>query len=57
MRGGQNGETMLAGPRTLPFCAVCGEYTPHEWIGGDGVVAKVCVPCVEHDLTNLLNQD
>jgi hypothetical protein len=57
MRGGQHVEPMLAGPRTLSFCTACGEHTPHEWVEGHGVVAKICVRCVERELTRLLNQD
>ena len=57
MCGEQNGQPMRGAPRTLSFCKTCGEYTPHEWVGGDGVVAKVCVGCVDRDLTNLLGQD
>jgi hypothetical protein len=57
MRYGQHGEPAKGAPRTLSFCAACGEHTPHEWVEGGGVVAKICVWCVERDLTNLLNQD
>jgi hypothetical protein len=57
MRGGQRGEPMLGAPRTLSFCTACGEYTPHEWVKGDGVVAKICVRCIELELTNLLGKD
>ena len=56
MRGGLQ-ESTLAAPRTLSFCAVCGEYTPHELLEGDGVIAKICVRCVERELTDLLNRD
>jgi hypothetical protein len=34
---------MLGLPRTLSFCTACGEHTPHEWVEGDGVVAKICI--------------
>lgn len=57
MRVGQHVEPMLDGPRTLSFCTACGEHTPHEWVEGHGVVAKICVRCVERELTRLLNQD
>lgn len=43
MCGGHNREPMLGAPRTLSLCTVCGEYTPHEWVEGDGVVAKICI--------------
>ena len=56
MPAGQQGE-MPGAPRILSFCTACGEYTPHEWVEGDGVVAKVCIRCVDRDLTNLLNRD
>jgi hypothetical protein len=56
MLAGQQGE-MPGAPRTLSFCTACAEYTPHEWVEGDGVVAKVCIRCVERDLTHLLNRD
>jgi hypothetical protein len=57
MRGGQHGELLLGAPRTLSFCKVCGEHTSHEWVEGDGVVAKICVRCIERELTNLLGRD
>jgi hypothetical protein len=57
MCGGHNREPMLGAPRTLSLCTVCGEYTPHEWVEGDGVVAKICVRCIERELTNLLGRD
>jgi hypothetical protein len=57
MRGRQHGEATAGAPRTLSFCVACGEYTPHEWVEGGGVVAKVCVRCVNRELTNLLSQD
>ncbi len=44
-------------PRTLAYCAACGEYTPHELMEGDGVVAKLCVRCLEHEITDLLERD
>ncbi|MBZ5586264.1 MAG: hypothetical protein LAQ30_29580 [Acidobacteriia bacterium] len=50
-------EPLLAAPRTLSFCAACGEHTPHELVQGDGVIAKVCVRCAERALTNLLGRD
>ncbi len=44
-------------PRTVAYCAACGEYTPHELMEGDGVVAKICVRCMEHEITDLLGRD
>jgi hypothetical protein len=57
MGGGWHGEPIRGAPRTLSYCRACGEHTPHEWVEGDGVVAKVCTRCVERDLTALLRQD
>ena len=28
------------------FCKACGKETPHEVHRGEGLVARVCVPCL-----------
>jgi hypothetical protein len=37
--------------RILSFCTDCGERTPHEWVGGDGAPAKICLQCVLSNFT------
>jgi hypothetical protein len=49
-------ETAAAG-RTISFCRICGKHTPHEWREGDGVVAKICISCVERDALYALDRD
>lgn len=56
MRAGVESDPDLVS-RTISFCEVCGEYTPHEWREGDGVVAKICVRCFERALLDLLERD
>ncbi len=57
MRAASPFEPILEAPRTISYCAACGEYTPHLCCEGDGVVAKICVPCAERQLTEMLGRD
>jgi hypothetical protein len=44
-------------PKTMKFCRVCQKETPHEVRSGGGVVARMCLPCLEHELTYELDRD
>jgi hypothetical protein len=44
-------------PTTLRFCKVCGEQTPHQVRTGAGVVATICIPCMERTLQYELDRD
>ena len=44
-------------PKTLRFCKACGKETPHEVRSGCGVIAKVCIPCLERALQYELDRD
>jgi len=35
-------------PKTLRYCKVCEKETPHRIHAGDGLVARICVACLEH---------
>jgi hypothetical protein len=35
-------------PKTLRYCKVCQKQTPHRIRAGDGLVARICVACLEH---------
>ena len=39
------------------FCRVCQKETPHEIRSGCGLVAKICIPCLEHSMMNELVRD
>ena len=53
MSGGQRVEPIQGARCASAFCATCGEDTPHERVGGDGIVAKVCIQCVWTSLFQL----
>jgi|KBSMisStandDraft_5_1062788.scaffolds.fasta_scaffold330172_2 hypothetical protein len=36
----------VALPRTLRYCNICQKETPHEVRTGAGVVARLCVECL-----------
>ncbi len=44
-------------PRLLRFCKQCQKETPHEIRTGGGVIAKICLPCLERDLFYELDRD
>jgi hypothetical protein len=44
-------------PKTLRFCKVCEIETPHEVRTGAGVVARICVPCLERARLYDLDRD
>ena len=50
-------EPIPAPPKTMRFCKVCGRETPHEVRAGNGVVAKICIPCQERELMWNLDRD
>ena len=44
-------------PSTLRFCKVCEGQTPHQVRTGSGVVATICIPCLERALQYELDRD
>ena len=44
-------------PKTFRFCKVCRKETPHEILANEGVVAYICIPCLEEDLLYELDRD
>ena len=44
-------------PKTIRFCKACQQETPHEVREGGGVVAKLCIPCMERTLYYELDRD
>ncbi len=50
-------EKATAMPKILSFCRACEKQTCHELREGDGVIAKVCLSCLERALTRSLDGD
>ncbi len=50
-------EDTTAVPRIVSFCHACAKETCHELREGDGVIAKVCLSCLERELAYLLDLD
>ena len=44
-------------PRTRRVCKSCGKETPHQVRSGAGVIATVCIPCLERALQYELDRD
>jgi hypothetical protein len=44
-------------PKTLHYCSACGKETPHEIREGSGVLATICLPCLERALTYELDRE
>ena len=44
-------------PKTLQYCPVCGKQTPHEIREGDGVLATICISCMERDFSYEMDRD
>jgi len=44
-------------PRTLGYCPVCRMQTPHEIREGDGVLAAICLCCLERAFTYEMDRD
>ncbi len=42
-------------PKIVSFCQVCEKQTCHELREGDGVIAKVCLSCLERALAYSLD--
>jgi hypothetical protein len=49
--------TAIPIPKTLRFCKTCGKETAHQVRSGAGVIATVCVPCLERALQYELDRD
>lgn len=44
-------------PKTLRFCSVCQKETTHEIRSGAGVIAMLCIPCINRSLAYELDRD
>jgi len=44
-------------PRTLEYCPVCRKQTPHEIREGDGVLAAICICCLERAFAYEMDRD
>lgn len=44
-------------PQTLRYCKACGRETAHEVRTGAGVIARICVVCIERSLRYELDRD
>ena len=44
-------------PKTIRFCRVCQKETQHEVRSGAGVIARMCLPCLERALIYELDRD
>jgi len=44
-------------PKTFRYCPLCGKETPHEIREGAGVVATLCVPCLDRAVTYELDRE
>jgi hypothetical protein len=44
-------------PRTIRYCRNCQKHTPHEIREGAGVLAAICVPCIERALSYELDRE
>ena len=57
MRVGLQQPEPMPVPRTILFCKACGKHTSHEWLEGDGIVAKICLACIGRDVLYVLERD
>lgn len=44
-------------PRPLEYCPVCRKQTPHEIRESDGVLAAICLDCLERAVTYEMDRD
>jgi len=44
-------------PKTMRYCKVCQKDTPHEVRSGAGVIARMCLPCLERALSYELDRE
>lgn len=44
-------------PKLMKFCKTCRMETPHQIRSGQGVLATICVPCINRSLTYELDRD
>jgi hypothetical protein len=44
-------------PTTIKYCRCCQRETPHQVRSGKGVVAVICIPCLNRALTYELERD
>jgi hypothetical protein len=49
--------TSAPAPQTLRFCKACGRETAHEIRSGSGVIARICVICMDRSLRHELERD
>lgn len=50
-------ESIPAPPKTIRFCKICDRETPHEVRAGNGIIARICVPCLERERLYDLDRD
>lgn len=44
-------------PRTIKYCKTCQRETPHQIRSGPGVVANICISCLERALSYARERD
>jgi hypothetical protein len=44
-------------PKTIKYCKTCQAETPHQIRSGPGMVANICVSCLERALAYELDRD
>jgi hypothetical protein len=44
-------------PKTIRYCTTCAKETPHEIREGSGIIATICLPCVERALSYELDRE
>lgn len=44
-------------PKTIKYCKTCQRETPHQIRSGPGLVANICISCMERALTYELDRD
>jgi hypothetical protein len=49
--------TIAPVPQTLRYCKACGRETAHEIRSGAGVIARICVVCMNRSLHYELDRD
>ena len=50
-------EEQVVFPKTVRYCKICQSNTTHEVRANSGVVAKICVACLDRALRYELDRD
>jgi hypothetical protein len=50
-------ELQMMFPKTVRYCKICQSNTTHEVRANSGVVAKICVECLDRALRYELDRD